>query len=140
MKIFKYLLFTIMLLIIPITLLAKAEYNDVLGPKINYQSDEITIYLFYQDGCSHCAAEKKFLKELKTDYPKLNIVYYEVNEYEDYYYKAQDIFDLSINSVPLTIVGEEYYLGFNSGGTVEGSIKKQISYYYDDNGDSKFEK
>lgn len=133
MKIFKSIivLFAVFLLL-PITVLAKTEYKDILGPKINYESDKVTIYLFYMDGCSHCAAEKVFLKDLSDKYPDLNVVYYDVYKYDDYYQQAQKLFDLSINSVPFTIVGEEYYLGFVKGGLVEENITDQVKHYFSD--------
>ena len=133
MKIFRSIivLFVIFLLL-PITVFAKSEYKDVLGPKINYESDKVTIYLFYMDGCSHCAAEKTFLKELGDKYPDLNIVYYDVYTYDNYYQEAQKLFDLNINSVPFTIIGEEYYLGFSKGGLVEENITDQIKHYFSD--------
>ena len=122
----------VIFLLLPITVFAKSDYKDILGPKINYESDKVTIYLFYMDGCSHCAAEKVFLKELSDKYPDLNVVYYDVYTYDNYYQEAQKLFDLNINSVPFTIVGEEYYLGFSKGGLVEENITDQIKHYFSD--------
>ncbi len=136
----KSLLVLALFLFLPITIFAKTEYKDVLGPNIDYKSDKVTIYLFYMDGCSHCAAEKEFLKDLKSNYPDLNIVYYEVHEYEKQYYKAQEVFDFSTHGVPLTIIGDEYYSGFVTGGSVEKNIREQIKHYYDENEEEKFEK
>ena len=136
----KLFLFLVLIAFLPITIFAKTEYKDVFGPTIDYKSDKVTIYLFYLDGCSHCAAEKAFLKDLKKEYPDLNIVYFEVNEYDKQFYKAQEVFDFTTNGVPLTIIGEEYYSGFVTGGSVENNIKEQIKHYYDENEEKHFEK
>ena len=42
------------------------------------ENDKITLYLFYGDGCPHCAEEKLFLDEIKGSYDNFEIVMYEV--------------------------------------------------------------
>ena len=41
------------------------------------ENDKITLYLFYGDGCPHCAEEKVYLNEIKDKYDNFEIVYYE---------------------------------------------------------------
>ena len=36
------------------------------------EDDKITLYLFYGDGCPHCASEKLFLEEIKDEYEWLS--------------------------------------------------------------------
>ena len=71
----KYLLVFLAILLLPLTINA-SEYKDIVAPIANIKSsDQITIYLFYGEGCPHCAKEKEFLNELKAEYKdKMNIV------------------------------------------------------------------
>ena len=40
------------------------DYKDVVHERVNVEQEEniVNIYLFYGDGCPHCAREEKFLK------------------------------------------------------------------------------
>lgn len=41
-------------------------------------SDSLNAYLFYGEGCPHCAKEKAYLETIKDKYPGLEIVTFEV--------------------------------------------------------------
>ncbi len=74
------------------------------------------LYLFWGDGCPHCAAEKEFLNELQQDYPDLVIVQYEVW----YDLEAREVFVETMlalgeepRSVPTTIFRTHLWVGYN---------------------------
>lgn len=100
----KKILFTIiiMLMFVP---LCYAKQND------------ITLYLFYSDSCPHCKNEKKFLSTLDD----INIEMYEVSEYYDLFSKVREKLNIKESSVPVTIVGSDYSIGYSE------DIKKQIN-------------
>lgn len=88
-----------------------------------------TIYFFRGDGCPHCAAEEEFLQTLKTEYPTLKVVDYEVWYNQDNVKKLQQVAErLNIKSagVPVTVIGESVVVGFTSAETTGGVIRKNI--------------
>ena len=114
-KIVSLVLFT--LLFIPTVIFAK--------------SDKVDIYLFYGDGCPHCAQLKNFLltyNEMNND-----II---VHEYEVWYdeegqknlEKVQNLLDNKSNGVPYTVIGNNVIIGYNEDYTAE-YIAHTINYY-----------
>ena len=96
---------------------------------------ELRVYLFHQESCPHCQKEIEYLEELKEEYSNLDIVTYEISKNEmnyNFYIKvANKINDnldkkqqLSIGSVPFTIIGTDFYVGFEV--SQKDSIKKSI--------------
>ena len=49
-------------------------------PKVNAK-EQLNLYLFWGDGCPHCALEKEYLEDLKKEYKELNVIQYEVCYY-----------------------------------------------------------
>ena len=77
---------------------------------------EVNLYLFYGDGCPHCAKEKEYFKKLESKYDNLNIHQYEVWYDEDNQNLLSDVKDAlnsTSNYVPYTVIGEKYFIGFN---------------------------
>ena len=131
MKKIKLLLVVLFLLfILPIKSYAYNNYQDILGPKINQNNEQVTIYLFYQDGCPHCAKEKTFLKELQINYSELNVVLLQYDDYADEYEIARSTFNVTGDGVPLTLIGEEYYLGFSD--ITKENIELQVKSIFND--------
>lgn len=73
----------------------------------------VNFYLFHSNSCSHCQEEKAWLKSIEKQYSYLKIHYYEVSENEALYIKVKEVFNITSNGVPLTIIGNDYYLGFS---------------------------
>ncbi len=85
---------------------------------VSASSSELELNFFWQDGCPHCAAEKVFLEELQEDYPELKIKNYSVEVAENRVLLKQFFDDYRVPSqyfglVPMTFVGEEWYMGFD---------------------------
>ena len=40
--------------------------------------EKVNLYLFWGDGCPHCAMEKEYLETLEKEFPNLTIAKYEV--------------------------------------------------------------
>lgn len=81
---------------------------------------QITLLFFWSESCPHCAAENRYLEKIKDKYPELHIEKMEVSKSK----KNQEIL-ISLskklgfrpNSVPVTIVGDKFVLGFAEGTT-----------------------
>lgn len=94
------------------------------------ESNDVNIYLFWGDGCPHCAKEKEFLKNILPKYP--NVKYY---NYEIYYNRnnialmqsAADKINADAGGVPLLIIGDEDIVGYAAGIT-DKEIESRIKY------------
>ena len=83
MKKIKFLVF-ILLLLLPISII---------------KADTVDLYLFYGDGCPHCAEEEEFLDEYLKDKDDVVLNKYEVWHNTD----NQEIESVSINKTQLTV-------------------------------------
>lgn len=92
--------------------------------------NKVTLYLFYGDGCPHCAHEKEFLNDIKDDYNNLEIVQYEVwydEDNQDFLEKVKEELEIDKNGVPVTIIGETVIMGYSD--SMQGKIKRAIKFY-----------
>ncbi|HMK43866.1 MAG TPA: hypothetical protein VK445_06985 [Dissulfurispiraceae bacterium] len=80
-----------------------------------------TVFFFEGEGCPHCAEEKAFLAALKTRYPDLRVLDYEVwsnKENARLLAAMTQALRLQTGGVPVTFVGDKGFFGF-SGATKE---------------------
>jgi thiol-disulfide isomerase/thioredoxin len=107
-----------------------------LAFSISAQAKTELIY-FWGDGCPHCAKESEFLDAISKKYPELEIIKYEV------WYNAenQKLFvetakDLGITQlgVPLTIIGDKYFIGYQDDETTGKAIEERIKSALTSNG------
>ncbi|HQP08387.1 MAG TPA: glutaredoxin domain-containing protein [Anaerolineaceae bacterium] len=75
----------------------------------------VAVYLFYGEGCPHCAKAKPFLESLAEKYPELNFksfeVYYdEVNQ--AFFVEMAEKYGLEQMYVPTMFIGEKYLVGY----------------------------
>lgn len=131
----KSLLITIiLLLLIPINIYAISDkYIDKVSSITNTETEEnkISLYLFKGAECPHCAEEKEWLETIKDDYKEyLNVYEFEVWHNEEnakYYEKVKEIMKSKTNSVPFTVIGKYYYIGFSD--TTASNIENKIKEY-----------
>ena len=94
------------------------------------EGDKITLYLFYGDGCPHCANEKIFLDSIKDSYDNLDIVMYEVwknPENQKLLEQVKSELGIQRSGVPVTIIGDTYMVGWSEA--LEGRITRAIRFY-----------
>ncbi len=95
---------------------------------INVRAKEnVEVHLFYSESCTFCKREITFLNELLEQYDNITINKYEVTtDYnnEELFNKVRLIFDVVKPNVPLTVIGTNYYIGFNDdiGHKIENTI------------------
>ncbi len=92
--------------------------------------EKVTLYLFHNYDCPHCAEEKVYLKELAEQYDNLDIVMYEVKKDEDNRQLLTDFLtttDWDVRGVPLTVIGSTYFNGYNDD--IGTKIRCAINYY-----------
>jgi len=93
-----------------------------------FAQKKIEINFFYSPTCPHCAAEKPFLEELKQKYPEVEIKEFSLSNKENTdlltkFYKNYKVPSNIYGFVPMTFIGEKYFLGFND------DIEKEIEDY-----------
>ena len=90
----------------------------------------LPLYLFWGEGCPHCANEKVFLETVKTEYPNVVVhdfeLYYHPENVELVQYVAQKL-GIQVNSVPLLIIGDKPISGFSETITPD-EITNRITY------------
>ena len=95
----------------------------------------VKLTLFYSQYCPHCEKEKVFLKKLQNKYSELEVKELEVDKSAKnqklFREKAQE-YQISQLAVPLTIIGQNHFLGYESdettGATIEQAIKSDKKY------------
>ena len=131
MKIKKFIVLFVLFLLIPfINVKADTNYKDVVADIVgNTDNEKVTVYLFHQNGCPHCAAEIEFLDSIKSKYD-INILKYEVSENETnagYMNQAKAKFMQDNDYVPFTVIGKKYFTGYSSYSAPD--IEKAIKIY-----------
>jgi len=88
----------------------------------------VNAYLFYGDGCPHCAKENDFLKSIKDKFPTLSVYEYEIYHDRDnslLMQKVAEKLDARSGSVPFLVIGDKYFIGFSETLT-SSEIKNRI--------------
>lgn len=104
----------------------KAQENLVYG------DDVITMHYFHLTTCPHCQKQNEYLPELEAKYPNLKVVKYEMTQAssaQKYKEMAQNYEDLDPNQfpgTPLTIVGEEFNVGFGTAETTGPILESMV--------------
>lgn len=130
----KILIFIIILLLIPFNAYAISEkYTDKISEITGTEtsSDKINLYLFKGAECPHCKEELEWLTDIKEDYKDyLNVYEFEVwhnEENASFYEKAKEVMKSKTTSVPFTVIGKYYFVGFSD--TTASSIENKIKEY-----------
>lgn len=113
MKLKKILFILTLFLVLPFT-------------KVN--AEEVTVTLFYGDGCTHCSHEKQYLDILKYQLgDNLNIEQYEVwnnDKNNELLSKVRATFNDDNTGVPFLVIGNKFFSGYNDD--IAKEIKKTI--------------
>jgi glutaredoxin len=83
---------------------------------------KVVIYLFWGDGCPHCAAAKPFLQGLSVRYPKVEVHAYEVwnvPENQDLFKQMTAAKGFEPHGVPTIFIGERYWEGYSDPISLE---------------------
>lgn len=96
------------------------------------ENREITLYLYYGDGCPHCEEEMKYLNSIENNYSNLKIVkkevwYNEKNATE--LQKINEAFSITRFGVPTNVIGDTIIRGYGEG--TGSKIERAIKYYSD---------
>ena len=79
-------------------------------------AEEINLYLFHSQDCTHCQSERKWLESIKDKYDNLNIYEYEITRNSDnsaLLDKVKERLSSTSKYVPYTVIGEQHWIGWN---------------------------
>ena len=103
-------------------------------------NESVNIYLFYGDGCPHCAALEEYLNNEYSSDKNVMVYKYEVwnnKENQELWKKVENITGEEAKGVPYFVIGDEIYQGYSAGSTwekkVDKAIKKAKKNDYNDN-------
>jgi glutaredoxin len=89
----------------------------------------VTIYLFWTEGCPHCAHEKEFLVRLHRADPHIKIVDLELSgnpDNRELFQKVGKALNADISGVPFTVIGTQYVRGWQDESTTGQAITRAI--------------
>jgi thiol-disulfide isomerase/thioredoxin len=93
-------------------------------------SKKIEMNFFFSPTCSHCKAEEAFIPSLQSKYPELELKSFDVTDKSNVdlliqYYRSYSIPKEKQGSVPVTFIGNKYFIGFNDeiGKNIDDAIK-----------------
>jgi glutaredoxin len=80
------------------------------------QNAPVNAYLFYGEGCPHCALEKQYLSgSLKNEFPDLRIFEYEIYRSKtnvELLLKVSEKLGVKVEGVPFLVIGDQHFIGF----------------------------
>lgn len=100
---------------------------------LNIKAESLKIYLFYGDGCHHCADEEKFFENYFEDNNDIELIKYEVwhsKDNQELFVKVQDKLNNHASGVPYLIIGKDVIVGYMEDVTnyqIEDTIKEYRS-------------
>ncbi len=105
----------------------------LIAPVFVFASESPSLILFHGEECPHCQAERAFLENLKKEMPDLEIIEYEVwhnDENRKLFLETAEKLGIKRLGVPLTIIGEEFLIGFdkpeNSGEKIREMLETEF--------------
>ena len=84
---------------------------------IDASAKENDVFMFYGKTCPYCQGAKDYLKTLFKDYPDLKVYLFEVWEdtpNQKLFQKVSKEIGNKKKSVPLIVIGDKYYVGYDS--------------------------
>ena len=100
-----------------------------IQPTAAQDGNRTVIYMFWGDGCPHCALAKPFLEELATKYPGVELRYYEIYhnlENRELFLRMANAKGFEARGVPAIFIGDQYWQGFNTD-YIDDEIESVVS-------------
>ena len=108
------------------------------APNVNGTcTDNLTAHFFYLPTCPHCAEQKPFNAELMEEYPQVLWVQHDISKTSEAQFMSQMMTDAGLPGdnlrVPMTFIGNNYILGFESKTTTGTQLKAMLADYVSKN-------
>ena len=118
----------VILAVLAITLLTLTSPKPVAAQEGN----PVVVYMFWGEGCPHCAAAKTWFAEITPQYPEIEFRFYEIYnsaENQEKFVKMSDAYGFEAWGVPTIFIGDLYWEGYAETlqPEIEGAIKACIA-------------
>jgi glutaredoxin len=119
---FKKVVFSLSLLLFSLSLFS------VLPARAQEESTDLNLYLFWSKNCPHCTKEKIFLESLVQKYPQLKVNLHEISNSQSakLLQKAARLLSADTGSIPFTIIGDNYIVGYQDEETTGSQIESLV--------------
>jgi len=100
----------------------------VLGTAAN--ASDVDVHVFWRTGCPHCARAMSFLDRAAAAEPRVTLRYHELGAGRptlDAFGRAVDHFRLERAAVPLVIVGDQAFVGYQDDASTGRDIQRAIA-------------
>ena len=103
------------------------------------EEKEINMYLFYGDGCPHCAELEAYLTPYLKKHKNVHLYKYEVwynEENANKYVEVHELLNDGSSGIPYLVIGNTTLVGWNRESTpdrVENTVKYYMQTKYKDN-------
>ncbi len=103
------------------------------GVLLAQDTDPLNVYLFYGEGCQHCALEQEYLENIKEKYSNLKINKFEVYHNKDNFLLLQKVaknLNVDGGGIPFLIIGDKHFVGYSKGITsreIENRIRECLN-------------
>ena len=109
---------------ITITILAIVLLTLTSSPKpvAAQEGKPVVVYMFWGEGCPHCAAVKPIFEDFANKYPEVELRFYEIYNSVENQQKFIDMADahgFEAYGVPTIFIGTQYWEGYAEGMEVE---------------------
>lgn len=87
----------------------------LLLPDAIMAKEKTTLYLFFGNGCPHCADAKAYLASIQNEYPEMEVIGYEVFDDDanvNLWQSVKKALQSDSQGVPFIVIGERYLTGF----------------------------
>lgn len=102
------------------------------------QGNDVDIYFFWALGCPHCEDEKPFLEALSREFDYVTVHDFEVTENKDNINLLKNVgkeLVVNVSGVPFTVVGDEYFIGWQSADTTGQAISQKVQEIHNNGGE-----
>jgi len=95
-------------------------------------NNEVTLFMFYGQGCPHCGKIELFLNDLEEKYPTLKVERYEVygnQENRELFENISKAYDTKVVGVPAVFIDNKVVFGFSNsiGDSIENEVKRCVN-------------
>lgn len=129
MRLTKHLFLTLLLILSGLGFLSGSLNRPVFAEE-TASVHPVTLYLFWGNGCPHCAQEEKLLKKIQPLYPNLTIKRFEIwgsAKNRDLMAQVGEKLNTDIQGVPFTLIGKNYTTGYLDENTTGAQIQAYIN-------------
>ncbi len=84
-------------------------------PVAAQEGNPVIVYMFWGEGCPHCAAAKTYFAQIEPQYPQIEYRFYEIYmdvENQEKFVKMAEAFGFEAWGVPTIFIGDRYWEGY----------------------------